>query len=47
MRRGKRGKGSYTNWDLIRDVFADVKKPLTVMEIWNTGVDLGLDKKNR
>jgi len=38
-------KGSYTNWDLIRDVFIDVKKPLTVKEIWDNGIRLGLDKK--
>ena len=38
-------KGSYTNWDLIRDVFKEVKKPLTVKEIWENAVKLGLDEK--
>lgn len=38
-------KGGYTNWDLISDVFKKVKKPLTVKEIWDYGVEFGLDKK--
>lgn len=38
-------KGLYTNWDLIRDVFLNVKQPLGVKEIWDNAVRLGLDKK--
>ena len=40
-------RGSYTNWDLIKDVFKHAKKPLAPKEIWDIAVKLGLDKKTQ
>jgi hypothetical protein len=38
-------RGSYTNWDLIADVFKKEKRPLGVKEIWDVAVEMKLDKK--
>ena len=40
-------RGSYTNWDLIEEVFKYAKTPLGPKEIWDIGVKLGLDKKTK